>query len=389
MPLIKKAKEMGLHTIVASYQGNYPGLALADEVWDVGTTEHLRLLALAKSKRISGVCTTGTDVAIYSLGYLCDHLNLCGIPETTAKLLTNKALMKDAFKKGGVSTPDFYAIASAAEAYQAFKSFGTSVIVKAVDSSGSRGITKVECEEELAPALNAANIVTKKSYVLIEEFIEGHEIGVDGFVSDGKIQFILPHDKFIYTTNGTTIPEGHQFPYHCSEKLMAAILHQIELVVAATGMNYCAFNADILIRGEDVYVLEVGGRAGATCIPELISIYCGFDYYEQMIHQALGEPVSFSMKAPVPCMAKLLFSNCDGWITAINERTLERLRSPKLQISLDVPAGAPVTAVGNGTHRFGQVLMETDDVATFNSSLRYVRRAIKINGISLGQLWTE
>ena len=78
-PLIKKAKELGLYTIAASYAGNYPGLALADEVWAVDTTDAQQLTALSREAHISGVCTSGTDVAIISLGTICEELGLPGV----------------------------------------------------------------------------------------------------------------------------------------------------------------------------------------------------------------------------------------------------------------------------------------------------------------------
>ena len=67
VPLILKAKEMGLYTIAASYAGPYPGLAIADEVWEIDTTDYHALLEKAEAAQISGVCTTGTDVSVISV----------------------------------------------------------------------------------------------------------------------------------------------------------------------------------------------------------------------------------------------------------------------------------------------------------------------------------
>ena len=51
VPLILKAKEMGLYTIAASYAGPYPGLAIADEVWEIDTTDYHHLLQKAQPDR--------------------------------------------------------------------------------------------------------------------------------------------------------------------------------------------------------------------------------------------------------------------------------------------------------------------------------------------------
>ncbi len=48
VPLIKKAKEMGLYTIVCSIEGNYPGFAFADQVYYVNTTDIEGCLSVAE-----------------------------------------------------------------------------------------------------------------------------------------------------------------------------------------------------------------------------------------------------------------------------------------------------------------------------------------------------
>ena len=389
VPLIKKAKSMGLYTIVASYAGNYPGLSLADKVWEVDTTDADRLTALALEEGISGVCTSGTDVAIISLGTICEKLGLRGISAACANKVTDKALMKEAFFEKGVSTPAFCKVYTLNEALQAFEKFQAPAVIKAVDSSGSRGITRVDRKEEIPEAYYAAKKVSKKDYVLVEKFIAACEIGVDGFIFDGKIEFMLPHDKFTHTINGTTLPEGHQFPYQCSPSLEEKIYSQMELAASAVGMKNCAVNADVLIAGDQVYILEIGARAGATCIPELISIYWGFDYYEQMIRQALGKTPDYTRQAPVPCMAKLLFSKRDGILTDINLNRLKELGSNRCDISLDYPIGSGVEGVQNGTSRIGQVILRSERIEELDLIMSQVRKTIKVNGVDLETLWNE
>lgn len=391
VPLILKAKEMGLYTIAASYAGPYPGLAIADEVWEIDTTDYHALLEKAEATQISGVCTTGTDVSVISVGYLCEKLHLQGIPFSAARLATNKASMKEAFLSGGVSTPKAYKVFTDAEALDAFSRLKPPVIVKAVDSSGSRGIQRADTQEEVLAARRAAMHVTRKDYVLVEQFITAHEIGVDGLVSSGRIQLLLPHDKFTYTTGSTTLPEGHHFPYPCSNSLLKRIQKEVTKAIAALGLDNCAFNSDVLVTGNDAYILEMGGRAGATCIPELISLHTGMDYYGALIRMALGESITLSPSqlSARSCMAKLLFSKKEGILTDIDTAGLKALTADGTQISLDYSAGATVPAVQNGTSRIGQVIAITDSIDQMNILMSNVRRKLKINGVDLETLWNS
>ena len=379
VPLIKKAKEMGLYTIVASYRGPYPGLALADEVWAVDTRDSETLLAHSKEANIAGVVTAGTDVAVRSLGIICEKLGLTGLLAESAEIVTDKALMKEAFVKGQVRTPKAYKVSSLEEAVKAFESINEPVLIKAVDSSGSRGITKVEKIAELKAAWQEALAVSKMDYVLVEKFLLAHEIGVDGFISQGEIKFMLPHDKFNYARDNVTIPAGHAFPFICTSELEAEIQLQMERAVRATRLDNCAINADVLITKDKAYILEIGGRAGATCIPELISIYGDFDYYRQIISYALGETPKFSFGERTDCMAKLLFSETAGSITAIDEKLINELRSENIQTELDFSVGDKVEAVKDGTSRIGQVIMRTTDVKELDGMVSKIKGAIIID----------
>ncbi|UTY38106.1 hypothetical protein NMU03_10420 [Allocoprobacillus halotolerans] len=99
VPLIKKAKEMGVYTIVVSIPGKYPGFQLADKVYYENTTDYDTILKIAKKEKIDGIMTAGTDVAVITIGYVCDQLGLKGLSRSAAEQATNKMLMKKVLKK--------------------------------------------------------------------------------------------------------------------------------------------------------------------------------------------------------------------------------------------------------------------------------------------------
>ena len=106
VPLIRTARRMGLYTIVVSIPGDYPGFALADKIYELNTRDKEAILAAAEKEQIDGICTSGTDVAVSTIGYVCEKMHLSGIPYEAAEILTDKAKMKDAFRQGGVSAAD-------------------------------------------------------------------------------------------------------------------------------------------------------------------------------------------------------------------------------------------------------------------------------------------
>ena len=213
VPLIREAQARGLRAVTASIPGNYPGFGVADRVYYTDTTDREAILEIARKEQVSAVVTTGTDVAVSTIGYVCRRLGLPGIGEEAARLLTDKALMKEAFVMGGVTTSAFRRVHSPEEAATAAGELGLPVMLKIVDKSGSRGITKISSPEQMDTAWNYASAATGADHMVVEKYVEGQEIGIDAFVQDGKLLLVLPHDKFVYQSGHTGIPIGHCCPW--------------------------------------------------------------------------------------------------------------------------------------------------------------------------------
>lgn len=380
LPLIRRAREMDLEVVVASYPGPYPGFAEADRVVYVDTTDAEGILAAAKSEGICGIITTGTDVAVRSLGRVCDTLGLPGISERAALNVTDKARMKQVLRAGGVHTSPFEVVRTLEEARNAAASIGYPVMVKACDVSGSRGVTKVTEPAGLAPAFDAACAATHKDYVIVEGFVAGYEIGVDGYVCEGALALFAPHDKFVAHFGDVTVPSGHAFPLSGDQVLRDRVREQLERCIAVTGMQRCAVNGDFIVAPDgSVHVIEVGGRCGATCIPELVSLHTGIDYYEQMILGALGDAQDVVPRIQEPCMAKLLFSRTDAHVKSVDEERLDDLRvSTGAKVVLDVRQGDAIHAAHDGTDRWGHVIMATDSETVLDETIEQVRQCITL-----------
>lgn len=378
LPLIQKAREMGLYTVAVSIYGPYPGFAVADECIYLDTIDSGAVLLEARKRKIDAVCTTGTDVAIPTLACICDDLKLPGVSCQAARMLTDKCAMKEMFSHGGVRTADFFVVENEEEAARAAEKLGYPVVVKAPDSSGSRGITSVGRPESLTEAVAEAKRVSRNGRMVVERFLDGCEIGVDGFVLRGEVVLCLPHNKSVYRTARTGIPAGHSFPFAGDEALRKEILRQLRLVIAASGADNCAFNADIIVCNGMPYVVEVGARAGATGIPEAISLHTGVDYYRLIIDAAQGRAQIPHIIGHTPAMSRLIFAEKSGRIRSINEPLLSLAREGTHSLSLDCRPGDSVSAPRNGTDRIGQLVLATDKEDVALGKMALIHQAIEI-----------
>lgn len=387
VPLIKTAKRMGLYTIVASIPGNYPGFELADKVYYENTTDYAKILSIARREKIDGIITTGTDVAVITIGRVCDTLGLTGLGFKSAEIATDKLLMKSCYEKYGVRTARFRKVSFDDEVYKdQLNDLQFPVMFKSVDSSGSRGIIKVNSRDQFDEARNSVLDNTRSNYFIVEEFIEGEEFGAQAFVKDGEVKFILPHGDYVFKGD-TGVPIGHFAPYALAPEVEEDAKNQLCLAIKAMGLDNCAINADFIMKDNKTYVLEIGGRSGATCLAELVSIYYGYDYYEKILQTALGENVDFSAAdgTPaddcngVPNASMLLMADRDGHIKSQENKNPDN--PDVVDIQFDFKPGDEVHRFKVGPHRIGHVITkgETLDQAvdTLNSVLEKIEIAVE------------
>lgn len=379
VPLIKAAREMGIYTIAVSIPGNYPGFGYADEVLHINTVDSEAVLKAAQERQIDGICTAGTDVAVMTIGRVNDALGLSGISYEAAKIACDKVLMKQAYEANGVRTAKYRKVYFNEDVNEKIKGLEYPLIVKIVDSSGSRGITRVDSPDRLQAAILNAQSFTRKDYYIVEEFIIGREFGAQAFVMDGKVQFVLPHGDYIFL-GSTGVPAGHFAPYALSEEGERDCIETTEKAIRAMKLDNCAVNCDFIMRDGRTYVLEIGGRSGATCLAELVSIYYGYDYYRKIIQVALGQKPDFPTDKAVPNASKLLMSDRDGTIFSLANR------NPKdsehiVEVKFDYTVGDTVKKFHVGPNRIGHVITKGSTLAEATAALDRALEHIEI-GVS-------
>lgn len=363
VPLITTAKKLGYYTIVASIPGKYPGFALADKVCYVNTTDTRALEQIAREEGVSGVCVSGTDVCIPAQGYLCDRLGLVGPGEQAALRAQDKLLMKAAFEAHGVRTAEYvYVDLEDSNPAEVCSCLGYPVIFKAVDSSGSRGITRVNGPEDIPYAWKSVKENTRSKQYLVEKYLTGSEFGAQACVKDGELKFILPHGDYVFQGD-TGVPIGHFAPYEIDPEIIEDCKGQLARAVEALGIDNCAINADFILCEGKTYVLEIGARAGATGLVEMTSLYYGFDYYEKIIQLCMGEPVDFTpvLEKPQPNVTMLFCSDRSGTVQEIDTSAVtpdERI----ISLSFDVEPGDTVRRFRKGPDRFGMIVTVGDTV---------------------------
>lgn len=356
VPLIEAAQRLGYQAIVASAPGPYPGIRCADRFLPIDTTDAQALLAVAEENGIDGVVTTGSEAGVLALGLVTEQLGLPGPGVDVARRCTDKALMKRTLRRAGIPTPSFAAADSLGAGARAAEELGYPVVVKPVDSSGSRGVSRVEEPAGLAAAWRRARACSRSRDVLLERALDGLEFGAQAFVLGNEVAAVFVHDDRV-TAAACSTPFAHSLPTSLSpemQRLTVAVIHD---TVAAFGIRDGACNFDFMRVDGAPVLLELGARAGATGIPECVSIHAGFDVYERLVRICLGDRTPIPRTADRAVAAQLLRSPRTGILRGIDVPPAVRSDANLRELKLDVRPGDPVREFRVGPDRLGHVVV--------------------------------
>lgn len=360
LPAIQKGKEKGYAVIATSCYSDDIGMSISDIPLTIDTTDVENTLKAARIHKIDGIMTMATDVALPSVGKVVDELGLVGPSFQTALFSTDKVMMKNRLLERNIPTANARIVRSLSEARDAIKSLELPVMLKAVASSGSRGITRVESTSQLEEAFKYAEAVSGSQDFLIEEFMEGLEFGTQGLVYKGKLEFLFPHNDTV-TPPPYLTPIGHSYPMELPENTKQVILDIVANCVKALEIDNSMLNVDMIMTPSGPKIIEIGARMGATCLPELTTIYSGIDVVDVAIEMAMGHKITLQeTKKKQPCAGLLIRSPKTG-ILEVAEAPQDLIDNPKLvAIRWDKKAGDKVREFKVGPDRIGEIVVTSD-----------------------------
>ena len=300
---IKAAVEMGYYVITCDYLPDNPGHKFAHEYHNVSTTDKEAVLELARKLKVDGIVAYASDPAAPTAAYVSEKLGLPTSPYKSVEILSKKHLFRQYLTEHGFNVPKAKSYTKYEEAEKDIDSFHLPVMVKPVDSSGSKGINKLTDKSQLKAFVEDALSYSRDKIFLIEEFIvkNGPQISGDAFSVDGKLVFHCLGNEFYSTkVDKDFAPLGECWPTVMPQEVIDTLAADLQRLISSLEMKSNAYNVEA-IYGQDgkVYILELGARSGGSLIPQVTALATGVDMVPYVIKAALGEDCSDLKMAPV------------------------------------------------------------------------------------------
>ncbi len=314
---IETAKRLGYDTVLCDYLPDNPGQYHADSFYQVSTTDKAAILEVARKENIQGIVAYASDPAAPTAAYVAQQMGLPGNPVQSVETLCNKDQFRVFLENCGLNAPRSGGYSSVDQALEDTARFRLPVIVKPVDSSGSKGATVLNNWDNLKEALEFAFSFSRGHRVIVEEFIEKKHpylVGGDIFVVDGKIELWGLLNCHRDGMVNPLVPVGKSYPLSLDKEDELAVRKTLQTMVDKLDIKCGAMNVELIVdKAGRVWPIDVGPRNGGNMIPELLGYIFGVDVVELTIRAAMGEMVSLQCVKGEPCYATHnLHSNRDG-----------------------------------------------------------------------------
>lgn len=287
LPLVEKAKELGLETHVFAWREGNVVEGIADHYYPISIIEKEEILQVCQKVQIDGIVSISSDIAMPTVNHIAHKMGLIGNDLSATLITTDKFEMRKALSAAGLPCPKFARFESPDFQDQGFR---FPVIVKPTDRSGSKGVTKTERPEDVNKNIEIALQNSFKKHAIVEEFVEGREFSVEMISYKGQHFPLAITDKVTSGAPYFVEKEHHQpaaIPKEASEKINSLVIHALNVL----GIQFGASHSEVfLTKDNEVMICEIAGRMGGDLIgSDMVQLSTGFDFVKGVIDVAMGD----------------------------------------------------------------------------------------------------
>ena len=302
LPVIEEAHKLGIYVITADYLPDNIAHKYSDEYCNVSIIDKDAVLMEAQKLQIDGILSHAVDPGVTTAAYVAEKMGLpfqCSYK--AACILQDKHLFRKFLTDNGFNCPKAKGYQNVEDALKDVNFFNWPVIVKPVDSAGSKGVTKVEEKEKLKEAIEFAFSCSISKNIIIEDFLDkvGAQSSADIFTVDGKLVYPAYSDQlFDSKAANPYTPAIEIWPSTMEQKYQDDLTCQLQRLVNLLGIKTGLFNVESRVCSNGrAYIMEVSPRGGGNRIAELQDMATSQSLIRAEICKALSLPLE-DIKVP-------------------------------------------------------------------------------------------
>lgn len=295
LPVIEAAHRHGIHVITVDYLPGNIAHKYSDEYHNVSIIDKDAVLALAQELQIDGIMSFAVDPGVVAAAYTAEKMGLpfqCSYE--AACILQDKSRFRQFLADKGFNVPNARGYSEGDDALKDIDYFNWPIIVKPVDSAGSKGVTRVDDPSDLPAAIAHALDCSPSRHYIIEDFLEkaGFSSDTDSFSVDGDLVFCTFNNQYFdEDAENEYTPAAYSWPSSLPQETQDELRRELQRLVTLLDMKTGLYNIETrLCSNGKAYIMEVSPRAGGNRLAEMLKYVTGEDIIERATLAAVSEP---------------------------------------------------------------------------------------------------
>jgi biotin carboxylase len=378
-PYIEAAERLGVsvliasegkHSVVGAYaQGLHIDCAAPDAALR-------KILSEAAKRPFVGI--VGTDDASTELAAIAAKaLDLPHNEPQAVAIARRKDKARERLQAAGVQVPAFRKVAMR-DASQAAAEVGFPCVVKPLALSASRGVIRVDDEPHLERACQRLSGILdsaegldgeERSHIVIERFVPGEEVAVEGMLKNGVLEILAIFDK-PDPLDGPFFEETYYvMPSRHSAEAQAGVERCVAQACAAYGLREGPVHAECRINEHGVWLIEMAARTIGGLCARLLRYGTGHGLEELVVAQACGRQIQTAI--PTEAAGVLMLPIPRAGVLRRVEGLLAAQRVPYIEeVTILVREGHQLVPLPEGSSYLGFVFARAPSPALAEAALR-------------------
>jgi biotin carboxylase len=287
--LLRAARERDLYVVACDRDSQAPGFEFVDRRAVVSTEDEPAIGMLAAAEQVEGVIAPGIDWPVAIAARIAARFNLPHpISPETAALAVSKQRQRARLEEAGVPQPRWRVATDASK-------LTVPCVVKPPDRQGQKGLTIVRDESQLEGAVQTAVEASRGTMALVEELVDGPEVTVNAFSSQGEFHPLTVTDRLTADPPAFGVALAHAWP---SAHDVGGAIEVARAAAEALGIENGPTYTQVILSSDGPKVMELAARLGGGHDAELCLAALGIDLNRLALCAALGEPVEVPEAQP-------------------------------------------------------------------------------------------
>lgn len=287
IPLIRAAQDLGYYVVTSGNRPEELGHKVSDEYHPADFSDQEAMLDIARKLNIDAICPCCNDFSAISSAYVAEKLGLPGYdPYETSKLIHHKDSYRRFAIENSIPTPYAEGFDSLESALSSIDGFRFPLIIKPVDLTGGKGITRISEPSEAGDALAEAFAISKLGRVVVEEFIEGSRHGFSAFIREGKVVFHFTDNEHYFLNQ--YMVSAASTPSTVPEMAVNELVSQSEKISELLSLQTGIFHVQFILHENQPVIIEICRRPPGDLYIKLVEHATGVDYPSWIVRAFCG-----------------------------------------------------------------------------------------------------